>query len=195
VDIIHAREDHSTDYVSAAVDTVLQIHTRQPPGAAPGGAPAGLAAALPATAWRGAARPRGAPQGSPPTAPLQPPPPPPPPAPAPGDILVFLTGQAEIEKAVAAINAAVCALPEGSAEDLLVLPLYASLPPELQLRVFRAGPGGARRCIVATNVAETSITGGPCAPRVGGSVGAGEARAFAPGRVLHAAGGVAHAAL
>jgi HrpA-like RNA helicase len=77
----------------------------------------------------------------------------------PGDILVFLTGQAEIEKAVNAINDAVCALPEGSASDLLVLPLYASLPPELQLRVFRAGPEGARRCIVATNVAETSITG------------------------------------
>ncbi|KAI8466158.1 MAG: DEAH-box nuclear pre-mRNA splicing factor [Monoraphidium minutum] len=106
VDIIHSREDHSHDYVSAAVDTVLQIHTRQPPG----------------------------------------------------DVLVFLTGQAEIEKAVAAINAAVCALPAGSAADLLVLPLYASLPPEMQLRVFRSGPGGARRCIVATNVAETSIT-------------------------------------
>jgi hypothetical protein len=73
---------------------------------------------------------------------------------------VFLTGQAEIEKAVASINAAVCSLPAGSAADLLVLPLYASLPPELQLRVFRAGPEGARRCIVATNVAETSITGG-----------------------------------
>jgi ATP-dependent RNA helicase DHX8/PRP22 len=83
-----------------------------------------------------------------------------PPGPSPtGDILVFLTGQAEIEKAVNAINAAVCALPEGSAADLLVLPLYASLPPELQLRVFRSGPEGARRCIVATNVAETSITG------------------------------------
>lgn len=72
---------------------------------------------------------------------------------------MFLTGQAEIEKAIAAINAAVCALPAGSAGDLLVLPLHASLPPELQLRVFRPGPPGARRCIVATNVAETSITG------------------------------------
>jgi hypothetical protein len=100
---------------------------------------------------------------------------------------VFLTGQAEIERAVARLNAAVCALPEGAAADLLVLPLYAALPPELQLRVFRPPPprasspaapaaaGGAqqqqqqqqqqrqrqqavRRCIVATNVAETSIT-------------------------------------
>jgi ATP-dependent RNA helicase DHX8/PRP22 len=75
-----------------------------------------------------------------------------------GDILVFLTGQAEIDKAVAKLNAAVCSLPEGSAGDLLVLPLYAALPPELQLRVFRPPQPGVRRCIVATNVAETSIT-------------------------------------
>lgn len=75
-----------------------------------------------------------------------------------GDILVFLTGQAEIDKAVARLNAAVCALPEGSAGDLLVLPLYAALPPELQLRVFRPPQPGVRRCIIATNVAETSIT-------------------------------------
>jgi ATP-dependent RNA helicase DHX8/PRP22 len=75
-----------------------------------------------------------------------------------GDILVFLTGQAEIDKAVAKLNTAVCSLPEGSAGDLLVLPLYAALPPELQLRVFRPPQPGVRRCIVATNVAETSIT-------------------------------------
>lgn len=75
-----------------------------------------------------------------------------------GDILVFLTGQAEIDKAVSKLNAAVCGLPEGSAGDLLVLPLYAALPPELQLRVFRAPQPGVRRCIIATNVAETSIT-------------------------------------
>lgn len=75
-----------------------------------------------------------------------------------GDILVFLTGQAEIDKAVARLNTAVCALPEGSAGDLLVLPLYAALPPELQLRVFRPPQPGVRRCIIATNVAETSIT-------------------------------------
>jgi hypothetical protein len=72
---------------------------------------------------------------------------------------VFLTGQAEIDKAIKRINEAVCALPEGAATGLLVLPLYASLPPELQMRVFQCGPAGARRCIVATNVAETSITG------------------------------------
>jgi ATP-dependent RNA helicase DHX8/PRP22 len=58
------------------------------------------------------------------------------------------------------LNKEVCNLPEGSAGELLVLPLYAALPPELQLRVFRPALPGVRRCIVATNVAETSITGG-----------------------------------
>jgi ATP-dependent RNA helicase DHX8/PRP22 len=77
-----------------------------------------------------------------------------------GDILIFLTGQAEIDKAVQRLNSEVCNLPEGSAGELLVLPLYAALPPGLQLRVFRPAQPGVRRCIVATNVAETSITGG-----------------------------------
>eukprot|EP00878_Enallax_costatus_P040012 GHUV01045974.1.p1 GENE.GHUV01045974.1~~GHUV01045974.1.p1 ORF type:complete len:104 (+),score=30.24 GHUV01045974.1:760-1071(+) len=77
----------------------------------------------------------------------------------PGDILVFLTGQAEIDKAVQRLTRDVCTLPAGTCGELLVLPLYAALPPELQLRVFRPGQEGVRRCIVATNVAETSITG------------------------------------
>ncbi|GFR43736.1 hypothetical protein Agub_g4631, partial [Astrephomene gubernaculifera] len=75
-----------------------------------------------------------------------------------GDILVFLPGQADIETALARIHSAVAALPAGSAGPLVGLPLHASLPPELQVRVFRPAPPGVRRCIVATNVAETSIT-------------------------------------
>ena len=75
-----------------------------------------------------------------------------------GDILVFLTGQAEIDKAVAAINDAIRALPAGSCGDLVVLPLYAALPPDMQARVFAPPPPGVRRCIVATPVAETSVT-------------------------------------
>lgn len=77
----------------------------------------------------------------------------------PGDILIFLTGSAEIEKAVTALNDAVCSLPAGSCPDLLVLPLYAALPPEMQARIFQRAPtADTRRCIVATNVAETSVT-------------------------------------
>lgn len=39
-----------------------------------------------------------------------------------------------------------------------MLPLYAMLPPAQQARVFRPGPPGARLIVVATNVAETSLT-------------------------------------
>jgi ATP-dependent RNA helicase DHX8/PRP22 len=77
----------------------------------------------------------------------------------PGDILIFLTGSAEIEKAATALNDAVCALPAGSCPDLLVLPLYAALPPDMQARIFQPAPTtDTRRCIIATNVAETSVT-------------------------------------
>jgi ATP-dependent RNA helicase DHX8/PRP22 len=76
----------------------------------------------------------------------------------PGDILVFLAGAAECERAAAALAAAVAALPAGAAGDLLPLPLYAALPPALQARVFAPPPPGARRAILATNVAETSVT-------------------------------------
>lgn len=47
---------------------------------------------------------------------------------------------------------------------LHVLPLYAMLPPAAQARVFRPPPAGQRLVVVATNVAETSLTipGGQC---------------------------------
>ncbi|CAJ1332127.1 unnamed protein product, partial [Effrenium voratum] len=72
----------------------------------------------------------------------------------PGDILCFLCGEEEIEKA--------CAEIEGRAEETgkntLVLPLYSSLPMNQQRRVFPPAPEGARKIIVATNIAETSLT-------------------------------------
>ena len=49
-------------------------------------------------------------------------------------------------------------LPGVSADSLLVLPLHASLPQEDQARVFAPAPRGARKVILATNVAETSLT-------------------------------------
>ncbi|EIE25953.1 putative ATP-dependent RNA helicase [Coccomyxa subellipsoidea C-169] len=76
----------------------------------------------------------------------------------PGDILVFLTGQAEIDKAVKQLSEAIAELPEDSCPDLLILPLYAAMPLELQARVFAPPPDGCRRLIMATNIAETSIT-------------------------------------
>ena len=47
---------------------------------------------------------------------------------------------------------------DSSAGPLYVLPLFSLLSPERQMRVFEPPPGNARLCVVATNVAETSIT-------------------------------------
>ncbi|CAM6041396.1 unnamed protein product [Sphagnum compactum] len=76
----------------------------------------------------------------------------------PGDILLFMTGQEEILKAITMLEERVKALEEGSCLDVEILPLYASLPPESQARVFLAPPSNCRRIIVATNLAETSLT-------------------------------------
>lgn len=46
---------------------------------------------------------------------------------------MFLTGQDEISKAVAALQAGVAELPAGACMDLMILPIYAALPPELQV--------------------------------------------------------------
>lgn len=75
-----------------------------------------------------------------------------------GDVLLFLTGKEEIERACRALNDRVRAASEDECGDAQVLPLYAALPPEQQARVFSPPPPGCRRVVVATNVAETSLT-------------------------------------
>lgn len=70
----------------------------------------------------------------------------------PGGILVFLTGHREIEDVCSRLREM-----KGN-EDLHVLPLYSSLDPENQHRVFDPVPEGKRLCVVSTNVAETSLT-------------------------------------
>jgi pre-mRNA-splicing factor ATP-dependent RNA helicase DHX15/PRP43 len=82
----------------------------------------------------------------------------------PGDILVFLTGEAEIEDAVARLSS------EGSKLSpdlgrLWPVPLYSTLSPAAQQRIFAPAPaptvpGGSpgRKVVLATNIAETSIT-------------------------------------
>ena len=72
--------------------------------------------------------------------------------------MLFLTGQAEIDKAVKLLHEGVAGLAADEAGPLSVLPLYAALPPELQVRIFQSTDPGTRRCIVATNIAETSVT-------------------------------------
>ncbi|KAL6010481.1 Pre-mRNA-splicing factor ATP-dependent RNA helicase DEAH10 [Asimina triloba] len=75
----------------------------------------------------------------------------------PGDILVFLTGQEEIESVERLVQERAQQLPEGS-EKILTVPIYSSLPSEKQMQVFRPAPSGFRKVILATNIAETSVT-------------------------------------
>lgn len=67
-------------------------------------------------------------------------------------ILVFLTGQEEIEGAVRYLRALSNCCP------LAVFPLYASLPKSQQQQAFDMPPSGTRKIVVATNIAETSVT-------------------------------------
>ncbi|KAL2903601.1 putative pre-mRNA-splicing factor ATP-dependent RNA helicase DEAH4 [Bienertia sinuspersici] len=75
-----------------------------------------------------------------------------------GDILIFMTGQEDIEKLVKKLEDRVRSLEEGSVMDAVIYPLHGSLPPELQVRVFNPPPKNCRRFIVSTNIAETSLT-------------------------------------
>lgn len=75
----------------------------------------------------------------------------------PGDILAFLTGQEEIESVERLIHERVNQLPEGG-QKLVTVPIYSSLPSEQQMNVFKPAPSGFRKVILATNIAETSVT-------------------------------------
>ncbi|XP_020815189.1 putative pre-mRNA-splicing factor ATP-dependent RNA helicase PRP1 isoform X1 [Drosophila serrata] len=80
-----------------------------------------------------------------------------------GDILMFLTGQEEIEEACKRIKREIDNLGSEIGE-LKCIPLYSTLPPNLQQRIFEAAPppnaNGAigRKVVVSTNIAETSLT-------------------------------------
>lgn len=74
-----------------------------------------------------------------------------------GDILIFLTGQDEIEAAELEISETAKKL--GSRiKELVICPIYANLPSELQAKIFEPTPEGARKVVLATNIAETSLT-------------------------------------
>ncbi|KAJ3039676.1 hypothetical protein HDV00_012020 [Rhizophlyctis rosea] len=75
----------------------------------------------------------------------------------PGDILLFLTGQEEIEMAEESLKAIQRNLGSKIAE-MIVVPCYANLPSDLQAKIFEPTPPGARKVVLATNIAETSIT-------------------------------------
>ncbi|KAF5368482.1 hypothetical protein D9758_002163 [Tetrapyrgos nigripes] len=75
----------------------------------------------------------------------------------PGDVLLFLTGQEEIDTACEILYERMKALGP-KVPELLILPIYSALPSEVQSRVFEPTPPGARKVVIATNVAETSLT-------------------------------------
>ncbi|KAL7747311.1 hypothetical protein RI367_007365 [Sorochytrium milnesiophthora] len=74
-----------------------------------------------------------------------------------GDILVFLTGQEEIEVAQEQLTSMARVL-GNKIKELIVCPIYSSLPSDMQSKIFEPTPEGARKVVLATNIAETSIT-------------------------------------
>ena len=74
----------------------------------------------------------------------------------PGDILVFMTGQEDIETACQVIAERLKQLDDPP--KLSILPIYSQMPAELQAKIFEKSEGGIRKCIIATNIAETSLT-------------------------------------
>ncbi|XP_036937817.1 ATP-dependent RNA helicase DHX8-like [Acanthopagrus latus] len=75
----------------------------------------------------------------------------------PGDILVFLTGQEEIDTACELLYERMKSLGP-DVPELIILPVYSALPSEMQTRIFDPAPPGSRKVIIATNIAETSLT-------------------------------------
>ncbi|PUZ58633.1 hypothetical protein GQ55_5G524300 [Panicum hallii var. hallii] len=102
---IHYVEEPVSDYLRAAVNTVLLIHEKEPPG----------------------------------------------------DILVFLTGQDDIDAAVKLLNEEIQHLGRHYL-DLLILPLYSGLPRGDQDLIFAPTSKGKRKVVLSTNIAETSLT-------------------------------------
>jgi ATP-dependent RNA helicase DHX8/PRP22 len=104
VEILYTKEPES-DYLDAALITVMQIHLSEPPG----------------------------------------------------DILLFLTGQEEIDTSCEILYERMKALGP-SVPELIILPVYSALPSEMQSKIFEPAPPGSRKVVIATNIAETSIT-------------------------------------
>ncbi|KAJ2806449.1 ATP-dependent RNA helicase [Coemansia furcata] len=74
-----------------------------------------------------------------------------------GDILVFLSGQEDIESVERLLRESAGSFPAG-VPALLPCPIFAALPQAQQALVFDAAPEFTRKVILATNIAETSLT-------------------------------------
>jgi pre-mRNA-splicing factor ATP-dependent RNA helicase DHX15/PRP43 len=83
----------------------------------------------------------------------------------PGDILLFLTGEQEIEQACQELREKAATTLGKDMPELVCYPLYSSLPPQVQRRIFDRAPGPrvpggppGRKVVVSTNIAETSLS-------------------------------------
>jgi len=74
-----------------------------------------------------------------------------------GDILLFLTGAEEIDTAGQILSERMQSL-GNKVPELIVLPVYSAMPSEMQTRIFEPAPPGTRKCVIATNIAEASLT-------------------------------------
>nr|XP_023024315.1 pre-mRNA-splicing factor ATP-dependent RNA helicase PRP16 isoform X1 [Leptinotarsa decemlineata] len=73
-----------------------------------------------------------------------------------GDILIFMPGQEDIEVTCEVLSERLGEI--DNAPELSILPIYSQLPSDLQAKIFQKAPEGIRKCVVATNIAETSLT-------------------------------------
>jgi pre-mRNA-splicing factor ATP-dependent RNA helicase DHX16 len=75
----------------------------------------------------------------------------------PGDILVFLCGQDEVDSTAEILQHRARTLGT-KIKELIVARIYSTLPADLQAKIFEPTPPGARKVVLATNIAETSLT-------------------------------------
>ncbi|CAO1411037.1 unnamed protein product [Diamesa hyperborea] len=73
-----------------------------------------------------------------------------------GDMLIFMPGQEDIEVTCEVLADRLLEIE--NAPQLSILPIYSQLPSDLQAKIFQKSPEGLRKCVVATNIAETSLT-------------------------------------
>jgi len=74
-----------------------------------------------------------------------------------GDVLLFLTGQEEIDTAAQILQQRMDELGD-DAPPLIILRVYSALPSDQQSEIFEPAPPGSRKCVIATNIAEASLT-------------------------------------
>ena len=76
----------------------------------------------------------------------------------PGDILVFMTGQEDVNCVTYLLGERLRRYSPKHAENIVIIPVYSLMSTTHQVKMFLPAPEGKRKCVVATNIAETSLT-------------------------------------